>query len=205
VANCGLTELVEAAAWSGVTKLAADALERLSAMTRASGTDCALGVECRSRALLNEGNAAEPLYREAIERLGRTRVRVELARARLLYGEWRVARTGASTRGSSSEAAHEMFSGIGAEAFAERARRELLGHRRDRPQAQREHSRDLLTPQEAQTAQLAATASPTLRSAHNCSSAPRTVQYHLHNVLQKLDITSRNQLNRIPASQLNAG
>jgi hypothetical protein len=88
VANWGLTELVEAAARNGVTELAADALERLSAMTRASGTDWALGIEARSGALLNEGDAAERLYLEAIERLGRTHVRVELARAHLLYCEW---------------------------------------------------------------------------------------------------------------------
>ena len=88
VATWGLVELIEAAARSGKPELAADALGRLSQTTAASGTDWALGIEARSRALLSDGEAAELLYREAIERLERTRVRVELARAHLLYGEW---------------------------------------------------------------------------------------------------------------------
>ncbi|HET6367496.1 MAG TPA: hypothetical protein VFG27_09745, partial [Pseudomonadales bacterium] len=112
VANWGLTELVVAAARSGVTELAADALERLSAMTRASGTDWALGIEARSRALLSDGDAAERLYLEAIDRLGRTRVRVELARAHLLYGEWlRRERRRLDAR-EQLRAAHEMFTGM---------------------------------------------------------------------------------------------
>ena len=86
--NWGLVELIEAAARSGEAELAADALGRLSQTTAASGTDWALGIEARSRALLTDGEAAEPLYRQAIERLERTRIRVELARAHLLYGEW---------------------------------------------------------------------------------------------------------------------
>ena len=104
-------ELVEAAARSGATELAADALDRLSAMTRASGTDWALGIEARSRALLSDGDAAERLYLEAIDRLGRTSIRVELARAHLLYGEWlRRERRRLDAR-EQLRAAHGMFTG----------------------------------------------------------------------------------------------
>ena len=121
-----LVELIEAAARSGKAERAADALQRLSETTRASGTDWALGIEARSRALLSDGEAAERLYREAIERLGRTRVRVELARAHLLYGEWlRRERRRLDAR-EQLRTAHEMFTAMGIEAFAERAARELL-------------------------------------------------------------------------------
>jgi tetratricopeptide (TPR) repeat protein len=124
-ANWGLAELVESAARTGATAEAADALARLSAMTRASGTDWALGIEARSRALLSEGTTAQQLYLEAIERLSRTRVRAELARTRLLYGEW-LRREGRRLDAREQlRAAHEQFTTIGAEGFAERARREL--------------------------------------------------------------------------------
>ena len=130
----GLVELVEAAARSGEPELASDALERLSETTRASGTDWALGVEARSRALLSDGDAAEPLYREAIERLARTRVRVELARAQLVYGEWLRRENRRLDAREHLRTAYEMFRHMGVEGFAERARRELLGYRRDRAQ-----------------------------------------------------------------------
>ena len=121
----GLVELIEAAARSGKTELAADALGQLSQATAASGTDWALGIEARSRALLTEGEAAEPLYRQAIEALGRTRVRVELARAHLLYGEWlRRERRRLDAR-EQLRRAHKLFTEFGMEAFAERARVEL--------------------------------------------------------------------------------
>ncbi|WP_151485286.1 ATP-binding protein, partial [Streptomyces albicerus] len=121
----GLVELIEAAARSGSPELATDALQQLSETTRASGTDWALGMEARSRALLSEGDAAERLYREAIERLARTRVRMELARAQLLYGEWLRRENRRVDARTQLGIAHEMFSQIGAEAFAERARSEL--------------------------------------------------------------------------------
>ena len=106
--------------------MAADACRRLAEMTSASGTDWALGVEARSRALMSEGEAAERLYREAIERLGRTRVRVELARAHLLYGEWLRRERRRTDARAQLRIAHDMFDAMGMEAFAERARRELL-------------------------------------------------------------------------------
>ena len=152
--NWGLVELIEAAARSGNAEVAVDALGRLAQSTAASGSDWALGVEARSRALLTEGEAAEPLYREALERLERTRVRVEFARAHLLYGEWlRRERRRLDAR-EQLRHAHELFTEFGMEAFAERARVEL--------EATGEHARkrtvetsDDLTPQEAQIARLA--------------------------------------------------
>ncbi|HEY2274435.1 MAG TPA: hypothetical protein VGH61_02935, partial [Steroidobacteraceae bacterium] len=145
----GLVELIEAAVRSGNAELAADALGRLSHSTAASGTDWALGVEARSRALLTEGEAAETLYREAIDRLARTRVRVELVRAHLVYGEWlRRERRRLDAR-EQLRHAHELFTDFGMEAFAERARVELEAtgeHARKRTV----ETRDELTPREAQ-------------------------------------------------------
>ena len=134
VISWALTELIEAAARCGRHKIAADALERLSLTTQAGGTDWALGVEARSRALVSTDDAAEALYREAIDRLRRTRVRVELARSHLVYGEWlRRGRRRVEAR-DQLRTAYEMLSEMGVQAFAERARRELAGHRRDRAQ-----------------------------------------------------------------------
>ena len=116
---------IEAAVRSGHNDIAADALRRLAETTTPSGTDWARGVEARSRALLSEGDAAERLYRESIERLGNTRVRTELARAHLLYGEWlRRERRRVDAR-AQLRIAHDMLDAMGMEAFAERARREL--------------------------------------------------------------------------------
>jgi DNA-binding CsgD family transcriptional regulator len=193
VANWGLTELVEAAARSGVTELAADALERLSAMTRASGTDWALGIEARSGALLNEGDAAERLYLEALDRLGRTSIRVELARAHLLYGEWlRRERRRLDAR-EQLRAAHEMFTGMGAEAFADRAARELLATG-ERARKRTVETREDLTPQEAQIARLARDGLSNPEIGARLFISPRTVEYHLHKVFSKLNISSRTQL-----------
>ena len=150
----GLSELVEAAARSGRPELAADAFARLEAITAAGGTDWALGIQARARAMLSDADAAEPLYREAIERLGRTRIRGEHARAHLLYGEW-LRRTG--RRADAREQlriAHDTFSRFGAEAFAERARRELVATG-EALLSRTNERRVLLTPQEAQIARLA--------------------------------------------------
>jgi DNA-binding CsgD family transcriptional regulator len=191
-ANWGLVELVESAARTGTTDLAADALERLSAMTQASGTDWALGVESRSRALLSEGDAAERLYQEAIERLGRTRVRAELARARLLYGEW-LRREGRRLDAREHlRAAHDLFSAMGAEGFAERARRELLATG-ETARKRTIETRGELTPQEAQIARLAARHTNSEIGAQLFIS-PRTVEWHLRKVFTKLDIASRREL-----------
>ena len=121
----GLVELIEAATRSGKAARATDALQRVSETTRASGTDWALGIEARSRALLSDGEAAERLYREAIDRLGHTRVRWALARAHLLYGEWLRRENRRIDAREQLRTAHRMLTSIGADGFAERAAREL--------------------------------------------------------------------------------
>jgi DNA-binding CsgD family transcriptional regulator len=150
---------------------------------------------------VSDGDAAEWLYREAIERLARTRVRVELARAQLLYGEWLRRENRRLDAREHLRTAYQMFSHMGVEGFAERARRELLatgGTARRRP----EESRGVLTPQEAQIAQLAREGLSNLEIGARLFISPRTAQYHLRKVFLKLDITSRNQLSRLPASRL---
>jgi DNA-binding CsgD family transcriptional regulator len=197
----GLVELVEAAARSDAPELASEALEQLSETTRASGTNWALGVEARSRALLSEGDAAEQLYREAIERLARTRVRVELARARLVYGEWLRREHRRADAREQLRAAHEMFTEMGVEGFAEQARRELQATG-ETARRRTEGTRSVLTPQEAQIAQLARDGLSNPEIGARLFISPRTAQYHLRKVFLKLDITSRNQLSRVPASRL---
>jgi DNA-binding CsgD family transcriptional regulator len=193
LATWGLVELVEAAARSGEPELAVNALGRLSQTTAASGTDWALRVEARSRALLTEGEAAETLYREAIERLERTRVRVELARAHLLYGEWlRRERRRLDAR-EQLRTAHKLFTEFGMEAFAERARVELQAtgeHARKRTV----ETRDDLTPQEAQISRLAADGATNQEIAAQLFISPSTVDYHLRKAFRKLGVKSRHQL-----------
>jgi DNA-binding CsgD family transcriptional regulator len=189
----GLVELIEAAARSAEADLAADGLRRLSEMTRTSGTDWALGIEARSRALLSEGESAETLYRQAIEALERTRVRAELARAHLLYGEWlRRERRRLDAR-EQLRTAHTLFTEFGMEAFAERARVELEAtgeHARKRTI----ETRDDLTPQEAQIARLAADGATNQEIAAQLFISPSTVDYHLRKAFRKLGVKSRHQL-----------
>jgi DNA-binding CsgD family transcriptional regulator len=196
-----LVELIEAGVRSGATDGTADALDRLVARTQASGTDWALGIEAGSRALLADGRAAEALYRDAIERLGRSRGVVHLARARLLYGEWLRRENRRVDAREQLRDAHEMFSRIGAEGFAERARREL-GATGETARRRSDEARELLTPQEAQIAGLAREGLSNPEIGAQLFISPRTVQYHLHKVFAKLDISSRNQLARLPAGRL---
>jgi len=126
VSMWALPELIEAAARTGNSNVAGDALARLAGTTRAGGTDLGLGVEARSRALLSAPETAEDLYREAIDRLGRTRLRPELARAHLVYGEWLRRENRRADARVQLRTAHEMLNAIGMGAFAERTRRELL-------------------------------------------------------------------------------
>jgi len=198
-----LVELIEAGVRDGRPDEAAAALDRLSERTQASGTDWALGIEAGSRALLSEGEDAEALYREAVERLARTRGVVNLARARLLYGEWLRRENRRVDAREQLGAAHEVFSDIGAEGFAERARHELLATG-ETVRSRTDDARGVLTPQEAHIARLARDGLSNPEIGAQLFISPRTVQYHLRKVFQKLDITSRNQLSRLPASQLTA-
>jgi DNA-binding CsgD family transcriptional regulator len=194
-AHWGLSELVEAAIRSGRPELAADAFARLEAITRAAGTDWALGIQARAHALLSDGDAAEYLYSEAIERLGRTRLRGELARARLVYGEW-LRRTGRRVDAREQlRAAYELLAGIGADAFAERARREL--HATGETVRRRTNeTRQALTPQEAEIARLAAEGHTNPEIGTRLFISARTVEYHLRKVFTKLDVSSRKELRR---------
>jgi DNA-binding CsgD family transcriptional regulator len=189
----GLVELIEAAARSGKPEIAVDGLGRLSQATAASGTDWALGVGARSRALLSDRETAEGLYQEAIERLGHTRVRVELARAHLLYGEWlRRERRRLDAR-EQLRTAHELFSQFGMEAFAERARVELEATG-ERARKRTVETRDDLTPQEAQVSRLAADGATNQAIAAQLFISPSTVDYHLRKAFRKLGVRSRHQL-----------
>jgi DNA-binding CsgD family transcriptional regulator len=191
-----LVEFIEAATRSGTPARAADALQRLSETTRASGTDWALGVEARSRALLSNGHAAERLYREALERLGHTRLRVDLARAHLLYGEWLRRERRRTDAREQLRTAFEMFATMGAEGFAERAERELLATG-EKARKRTVETRSQLTAQEARVAALAREGLSNPAIGARLFISPSTVQYHLHKVFMKLDIRSRTQLEAV--------
>jgi DNA-binding CsgD family transcriptional regulator len=188
-----LVELIEAGVRSGATDAASAALDRLSERTQATGTDWALGIEAGSRALLSDGRDAEPLYREAVERLARSRGEVHLARAQLLYGEWLRRENRRVDAREQLRAAHDTFSRIGAEGFAERARAELLATGETAPRRTVE-TRDVLTPQEAQIARMASDRQTNPEIGAKLFISPRTVEYHLRKVFTKLDISSRKEL-----------
>jgi DNA-binding CsgD family transcriptional regulator len=193
----GLTELIEAASRTGQRETAGAALERLSESTQASGTDWALGVEAQARALLCDDDAADSLYREAIDRLGRTRMRVDLGRAHLVYGEW-LRRAGRRLEARKHlHVAYGMMSTIGADSFAERARRELVATgetvRKRAPE-----TRDELTAQEGQIARLAAQGMTNPEIGAELFISPRTVEWHLHKVFAKLGLGSRKELRKTP-------
>jgi DNA-binding CsgD family transcriptional regulator len=191
--NWGLVELIEAAARSGAPERGTAAMRGLSQSTRASGTDWALGVEARSRALLSEGDTADRLYREAIERLGRTRMRAELARAHLVYGEWLRRENHRTEAREQLRSAYQMLTAMGMEGFADRARRELLAT----GETVRKRTVDTLTDltaQEAQIAKLARDGRTNQEIGSQLFISPRTVEWHLGNVFTKLGITSRKDL-----------
>jgi len=190
-----MLELIEAATRSGRNDLAQQALDVLSETTRASGTSWARGVEARSRALLAKGEVAETLYREAIQHLQPTRLRVDLARTHLLYGEWLRRERRRFDARTELRTAHELFSQFGMEAFVERARVELEAT------GERARKRTLdtvgdLTPQEAQISRLVAQGHTNREIAAQLFISPSTVEYHLRKVFGKLDIKSRTQLVR---------
>jgi DNA-binding CsgD family transcriptional regulator len=189
----GMVELIEAAVREGRADLAADGMRELSDMTRPGGTAWAPGLEARSRALLSDGGAAEALYREAIEALERTPIRVDLARAHLLYGEWlRRERRRLDAR-EELRTALELFTDIGMGAFAERARVELQATG-ERARKRSVETRDELTPQEAQISRLAAEGATNQEIAAQLFISRNTVDYHLRKAFRKLGVKSRHQL-----------
>jgi DNA-binding CsgD family transcriptional regulator/tetratricopeptide (TPR) repeat protein len=188
-----LPYLAEAAVRSDRPGLAAEALEQLARSTGPSGTDWALGVEARTRALVTDGGDAEAFYRDAIDRLARTRVRAEHARAHLLYGEWLRRQGRRADSRAQLRTAHEMFTAMGMEAFAERARRELLATG-ETVRKRRAERRDDLTVQERQIAGLARNGLSNPEIGARLFLSPRTVEWHLRNVFAKLGIRSRKEL-----------
>jgi DNA-binding CsgD family transcriptional regulator len=191
--NWALVELVEAAARSGASEAAASAYRRLAERTAASGTDWALGIEARCQALLSDGSAADELYRKAIDRLGRTRLRLELARARLLYGEWLRRERRRRDARDQLRTAYEMFDSMGMQAFAARARAELRATgERARPRGPA--AAEVLTPQEEQIARMVAGDLTNREIAARLFISASTVEYHLRKIFRKLGVTSRTQL-----------
>jgi len=189
----GSFELIEAATRTGRSDLAADELGPLSDATRAAGTDWALGVEAESRALLSEDEVAEDLYREAIDRLARTRARAWLARAHLVYGEWLRRQRRRLDAREQLHTAHDMLAAMGADGFAQRAARELLATG-ETARRRTVEAGNGLTAREAQIARLARDGLSNPEIGARLFISPRTVEYHLHKVFAKLDISSRTAL-----------
>jgi DNA-binding CsgD family transcriptional regulator len=194
-AMLGLPELIEAAVRTGHTEVAVGGLAELAATTQASGTDYGLGIEARSRALVSEGAVAEGYYREAVERLGHTRLRPEAARAHLLYGEWlRRQRRRRDARGQLG-IAFEMFDSMGMKAFAARALAELRATgEQTRPRGP--GFSPLLTPQEERIARLVAEHLSNREIAARLFISASTVEYHLGKIFRKLSVNSRTELAR---------
>jgi len=189
-------ELAEAASRTGDTALVRAALDWLSERTQVTRAEWALGIEARVRALLSDGGEAESLYRESIDRLGRTRVRAELARAHLLYGEWLRRERRRSDAREQLRTAHGMLDAMGIGAFADRARRELAATGETARKRTAETS-DELTAQEAQVARLARDGLSNPEIGARLFISARTAQHHLSKVFTKLAISSRGQLNRV--------
>jgi DNA-binding CsgD family transcriptional regulator len=186
-------ELAEAASRTGDRPSLEAALEWVSARTRVTRTDWVLGIEARVRALLAEGDAAEREYRESIAFLGRTRLRMELARGHLLYGEWLRRDARRVDAREQLRTAHELFGAIGAHGFAERARHELLATG-ETVRKRTDDTRDDLTPQEEHIARLAVSGRTNPEIGAELFISPRTVEWHLKKVFTKLGITSRKGL-----------
>jgi DNA-binding CsgD family transcriptional regulator len=194
---CGwaLVELVEAADRIGRQELATGAVRRLEERTRGSGTDWALATSARARALISDGEAADALYQEALERLARTRIAVDRARTHLLYGEWLRRQGRRRDAREQLRAAHEMFTTMGAAAFAERARRELIATGETVRKRSSQTSSEL-TAQESQVAWLARDGYTNPEIAAELFISPRTVEWHLRKVFRKLGISSRRELRK---------
>ncbi|HEX5617785.1 MAG TPA: LuxR C-terminal-related transcriptional regulator [Solirubrobacteraceae bacterium] len=197
-------EVAEAASRTGDAALLDTTATWLAERTAASPCDWALGMEARVRALATAGEAAEPLYLESIERLGRTRLRLEVARGRLLYGEWLRRESRRVDAREQLRVAREAFLATGAEAFAERARRELLATG-EKVRKRRDDTRDELTPQEEHIARLARDGRTNPEIGAELFLSPRTVEWHLKKVFTKLGISSRRALrDALPAQEREA-
>jgi len=190
-----MAEIVEAAARIGRPEEAARALQQIAEMAHASGTDWIVGMEARSRALVIDGNDAEPLYKHAIERLDRTCVRGELARAHLLYGEWLRRQNRRVDARQQLRQAHEMLTSMGIGAYSERARRELLATG-EKVRARSVETSSKLTAQEAQIALLAGEGRTNPEIGVHMFISTRTVEWHLRKIFIKLDLSSRRELRK---------
>jgi DNA-binding CsgD family transcriptional regulator len=193
VAVWAASELLEAATRTGTSEAARRALERIVAATSVTSTDWAVGIRARSRALLSEGETAERLYRDGIERLARTRLRPELARGHLLYGEWLRREHRRVDARAELRAAHDQFTSIGMEALADRAHGELLATG-ERVRRRTVETRDDLTAQERQIARLARDGLSNPEIGARLFLSSRTVEWHLRKVFTKLGIRSRREL-----------
>jgi DNA-binding CsgD family transcriptional regulator len=192
-ANLALPELIEAASRAEQPERAAAGLEQLDMRARASGTRWALGLAARSRALVSTGPTAEKHYREAIELLRACRMAVHLARTHLVYGEWLRREGRRQAARQQLRTAHDMLSGIGAEAFAARAARELRATG-EHPRRRSAQPSDALTAQELQIARLVATGATSREVGAQLFLSPRTIEAHLRSIFRKLGISSRRQL-----------
>ena len=190
-----LPDLVEAAVRCGEEQLATQAAGELAESTTASGTDWALGVLARSQALLVAGREAEGLYREAIDHLRRSRARTQLARARLVYGEWLRRERRRRDAREELRAASQLFESMGALAFADRAQSELAATG-ERVHRRTPETLELLTPQERRIATLVSEGAPNAEVAAQLFISSRTVEYHLAKIFRKLRISSRSELAR---------
>jgi DNA-binding CsgD family transcriptional regulator len=202
--NWGMVELIEAGARSGSPEKVTDAHRRLVEMANVAGTNWAIGVAARSSALLSEGEAAESSYREAIDRLNKTRLRPEIGRAHLLYGEWLRREHRRVDARAQLRTANDLFTSIGMEAFAERARKELAATG-EKARKRTVETRDDLTAQERQIAQLARDGLSNAEIGARLIISQHTVAYHLRKVFSKLNITSRSQLRRVLPESASAG
>jgi DNA-binding CsgD family transcriptional regulator len=192
-------EFVEAAARCGHTEAASEAVDMLAEVTSGSGTDWACGVEARCRALVTEGPAVEGLFQESIERLGRSRLRPDLARTHLLYGEWLRRERRRTDARTELRRAHDMFEEMGAEGFAERAQRELEATGETARKRSAATNPQVLTAQETQIARMARDGHSNPEIGARLFISTRTVEYHLQKVFTKLDVQSRRQLDRVLA------
>jgi DNA-binding CsgD family transcriptional regulator len=190
-----LVELIEASIRCGKLRVAADAMQQLASATEGSDSEWGRGVEARSRALLSTGKIADGLYREAVQRLSCTQLRPELARAHLLHGEWLRRQNRPKDAREQLRTAYDMFASMGAAAFTDRARRELLATG-EKVRKRRDETTHDLTPQEDQIARLAAQGETSRDIAGRLFISANTVDYHLKKIYRKLGVSSRRELRR---------